>query len=99
MHDSIVTSGFMPSFPELRLEDLAAISGFSVSALNMRRHYGKPPASTKQKKVVLSYSGRNQSVTYRVFEVEAVRAWLADERPSRLPALDAWITAHTEAGV
>ncbi len=93
--DSTVMPGVTPSFaPEMRVEDLAAISGFTVTALNKRRFYGKPPTSTKQKKLVKAYSGRNQAVTYHVFDVDVVRAWLTDERPNQLPELDAWIAAH-----
>lgn len=99
--DSTVMPGVTPLFaPEMRVEDLAAISGFTVAALNKRRFHGKPPTSTKKKKLVKAYSGRNQSVHYHVFDVAVVRAWLTDERPNRLPELDAWVAAHPfDAGV
>ena len=36
--DSTVMPGVTPSFaPEMRVEDLAAVSGFTVTALNKRR--------------------------------------------------------------
>lgn len=83
-----------PSFAlRMTQDEVAAVSGFSVGRIEDLRSRTRRAKGQAGPDFFHDYDSRNQK---RVFYTpEAVRAWLAVKRPSKLPELDAWLAART----